>query len=330
MSKSYSTLVNGVNLDGGVIDVFMSLMKENEDMNWEEVSFIPTKITNAIFNSIEESIDIPKLFTDNPGFENCLISQKVHLPYCFKNLWYLVVLDVNNRSFKLYHSYGYDLSEAERAKKNFDHFLSCVRTSGRQINFMINIDWNLEKPEERYPLQQDSNFHLSGYYVLLYMGMIAANVDFSQLSQDFKFDLEQFQENLASSLVKLTVSWNDVCGFCPEPLTIESADFVPCTGCIKWAHKRCTTDNYCDSVCKVCQVFIENTTYAIGFLNPDENLCWLNSSLHVLLSLPVFQNLENLLVAGIIGDTQILNLFITLQFSLKEGLTKQQIYQDVV
>lgn len=113
-------------------------------------------------------------------------------------------------------------------------------------------------------------------------------------------------------------------------MTNDFFDCQPCVGCIKWAHKRCANENFHDGICRICQEFTENTIYALGILNPGENLCWLNASLHVLLSLPIFKNLEYLCDAGIIGHTQLLDAFLNIQMNMREGHSAQRVYEDIL
>ena len=87
----------------------------------------------------------------------------------------------------------------------------------------------------------------------------------------------------------------------------KSENFLQCTKCLRWAHQSCAKYYFADeNSCQLCIKIIlpsnenviirrkvdETEIFKIGFKNPQgSNTCWLNSFLHVILSLPIFDTL---------------------------------------
>lgn len=74
--------------------------------------------------------------------------------------------------------------------------------------------------------------------------------------------------------------------------------------------------------------FEAHADYAVGFANQG-NTCWLNASLHILLSLPVFQDLEKISLTRNIEVLALFKAFIKIQKSFNESDPTKKINENI-
>lgn len=211
---------------------------------------------------------------------------------------------------------------------------------------LASQNWKFEIiSDDSYPKQQDA--YNCGVYVMSYMNEIAKN--YMSNSENRSPGNIHFHPDLCRSEILdffNQKSLKNICLTCggtnkqiktKNRINQEKCSFQKCSRCEFWNHKSCYPENFfIQDVCLICYNFrssrnsvesqnYQNNYYLIGFPRPvGTNTCWLNSSLHILFTLPVFADLQNFFPTSKLDS--IINRFAELQKSWRRGLSKTEIH----
>ena len=299
--NEYRKLIGATFIESSILECYV--IWKIREKEWPNVSFIPSNTNIWILgNKRDEPIS------------NDFFIYKIH--YDFKDLVFIpyfyfqhcCVLILNCYTREIYH---YDPMIAASSAVVPNIFLKYLQKCSVKSR-LTEIKWKINSEPHEQPIQTDGRNCV--IYVLKYMDFVVKRFQSSEEIED-----EVCPDNERIHLAKFIVenSWSDegVCIGC-EKRNLNM--HFTCKICSKEAHERCAHSFFNEEVCKLCLYTtpVEDETYkVIGLPNPpSRNRCWMNSSLQVIYSLPIF----NYSCIRLLPHSDILKYFLKLRVYLQE------------
>ncbi|KAJ8670956.1 hypothetical protein QAD02_002215 [Eretmocerus hayati] len=218
------SLMPQVYVNGHIIDAFMWTIKAGGD--WDGISFFTTDETNYILGhsgSADKNDDWAMYHITNR------ISGLIFLPFCDRQHWLLVVLDMDKGTFTFINPQNHDFGQ--ETKQLFDEFISECLVFESEGHSLTGIDWRHVQPPTSRSLQTDS--YNCAMFVMFYMDRMAERLSL----YDEQFNPDNQRIHIASKIIAVSSSLDSTCLYCFE--TAPGSTIRECEKCNRWVHDEC-------------------------------------------------------------------------------------------